>query len=56
MLLSLQPFDGTTPTSKMDFSKESFWVQLHNLSLDCMNEDIGRQVRETINEVKAVDA
>lgn len=54
-LLSPQPFDGITPTSKMDFSMESFWVQLHNLPLGCMHEDIGRQVGDTIIVVKACD-
>lgn len=54
-LLSLKPFDGITLSSKMVFTKKSFWVQLHNLSLACMNEDVGRQVGDTIGVVKDYD-
>lgn len=39
----------------MVFTKESFWVQLHNLPLAYMNEDIGRQVGDTIGVVKDCD-
>lgn len=54
-LLSLKPFDGYTLASKMDFSKEAFWVQLHELPIACMNEDMGIFISNTIGLVKACD-
>lgn len=39
----------------MNLSSESFWVQIHDLPIACMNEDIGTQIRKTIGRVKACD-
>lgn len=54
-LLSLKPFDGYTPASKTVFSRESFWVHLHDLPIDCMNEDMGTLIGNTIELVKGCD-
>lgn len=54
-LLALKPFDGCTLSLKMDFSKEAFWVQLHNLPIACMNAEIGNQIGSTIGVVKECD-
>lgn len=40
-LFNLKPFNGHIQPSRMDFTTESFWVQMHNLPLDCMNEKFG---------------
>lgn len=55
-LLSLKSFfGGCTSTHKMDFPRESFWVQMHNLPIACMNEDMGNRIRNTIGVVKNYD-
>lgn len=54
-LLSLKPFDGCTPVSKMVFAKELFWVQMHDLSIACVNEEMGTFIDNTIGEVKGCD-
>lgn len=51
-LLSLKPFNGYTPTIKIDFSKEVFWVHMHDLCIGCMNEKIGIDICKTIGTVK----
>lgn len=50
-LLSLNPFNGYTPIAKMVFSKEVFWVNMHNLPVGCMNEKIGIDIGKTISRV-----
>lgn len=54
-LLSLKAFDGCTPLGKIEFSKEQFWIQLHNLILTCMDEEIGRQIGQSIGEIEECD-
>lgn len=54
-LLSLKFFDGYTPPAKMCFSKEEFWVQLHNLPLGCMNVDIETEIGKSIGKVVECD-
>lgn len=54
-LLSLKPFDGLTPSLKMDFSKEIFLVQLHNLPISCMNDKTSSQIGEMLGTQKACD-
>lgn len=41
-LLALKPFNGCAPLSKVEFTKNALWVQLHNFPLVCMNEEIGK--------------
>lgn len=55
-LLSLKEFDGFTHVSKMEFLKEIFWVQMHDLPIGCLNVEIGTHIGSTIGEVKACDA
>lgn len=55
-LLVLKLFDGLTPFQKMQFSLKIFWIQLHCLSLACMNIDISKQMGKQIGVVKEVDA
>lgn len=43
-LLSLKPFDSCTPVTKMGFSTEVFWVQIHELPIGCMDERIGTDI------------
>ncbi|XP_042958054.1 uncharacterized protein LOC122293569 [Carya illinoinensis] len=54
-LLLLKPFDGFTPPQQMNFDYEAFWVHLSNLSLACMNLEVGTQIGKTIGNVKEVD-
>lgn len=54
-LLSLKPFDGLTLLLKIDFSKEIFWVHLHNLPIGCMDEKIGPQIGKTLGALKTCD-
>lgn len=54
-LFSLKQFDGRVPPAKMDFSKEVFWVNMHNLPLACMNEAKGTSIDNTIGTVIECD-
>lgn len=54
-LFSLKEFDALTPVFKMEFSKEAFWVHMHELPIGCMNEDMGEQMGKTIGAVKKCD-
>lgn len=54
-LLVLKPFDGLVPPQKMSFDCEDFWVQMNNLSLACMNHEVGQQIGGTIGDVKGLD-
>lgn len=42
-LFNLQLFDGCTPPSRIDFHEASFWMQMHDLPILCMNQDTGMQ-------------
>lgn len=55
-LFVLRSFDGTTQPHLMNFSYESFWTQMHNIPLGCMNRQMGEQIRGTIGKVMGVDA
>lgn len=39
----------------MNFDKEEFWVQLHNLPLAYMNKECGDQIGKSIGRVIEVD-
>lgn len=54
-LLFLKVFDGHTPPSRMDFTKEAFWVLMHDLPLACMNEKFGFQIGNTIGSIQMCD-
>jgi hypothetical protein len=40
---------------QMDFSKSSFWVQVHDMPLICMNREVSYKIGKTIGEVEEVD-
>lgn len=54
-LFSLKLFDGRLPHAKMDFSKEIFWVHMHNLPLACMNKLKWTSIGNTIGTVMECD-
>lgn len=35
----------------MDFSKSSFWVQIHNLPLTCLTHDVAIEIGESLGDV-----
>lgn len=41
--LVLNMFDGFSQPNKMNFDTESFWIQMHNLHLACMNIEFREQ-------------
>lgn len=51
-LLPLKPFNGCTLASKMDFSRESLWVHMHDLPIVCMNKEIGTFIGNTIEKAQ----
>ncbi|XVF47094.1 hypothetical protein PTKIN_Ptkin03bG0081700 [Pterospermum kingtungense] len=54
-LLVLKEFDGSMEPEKVIMDCCTFWVQVHGLPLDLMNEKIGFVLGETIGEVLEVD-
>lgn len=54
-LFSVDEFDGVTPPASIDFEMVSFWVRMYNLSLACMEEDVGHQIGSTMGIVEAID-
>lgn len=52
LFLLLKPFDGYMPAAKIDFSKEFFWVHMHKLPIDCMNERTRTDIGKSIGVVK----
>ena len=50
-LVVLQNYDGTSPMEHVDFSKSSFWIQLHNLPLTCLNPDIAMEIGDSLGDV-----
>lgn len=54
-LLSLKEFDGYTPVSRMDFSIEAFWVNMHEFPNGCMNVKMGNHIGSSIGVVKECD-
>lgn len=43
------------PISKMNFSTEAFWVHMHDLSIRCMTEEMGREIGKRIGKVIKFD-
>lgn len=54
-LFVLNVFEGFSQPSRINFDREEFWVQLHNLSLAYMNKDCGKQIGNSIGQVIDVD-
>ncbi|KAL0012133.1 hypothetical protein SO802_007241 [Lithocarpus litseifolius] len=45
-LVVLQRYDGLLPMDRVDFSTSSFWIQLHNLPLSCLNPEVALEIGE----------
>lgn len=39
----------------MEFRNVAFWIQLHHLSLACMNREVGQQIGQTVGEIEDID-
>lgn len=40
ILFSVEDYDGTTPSTAIEFEKVSFWVCIFHLPLDCMGQEV----------------
>jgi hypothetical protein len=40
---------------QMDFTQSPFWVQVHDMTLGCMNREIGQKIGATLELVEDVD-
>ena len=47
----LQRYDGILPMDKVDFSKLSFGVQIHNLPLSCLTPEVALEIGESLGTV-----
>lgn len=47
-LFVMKDFDGLTPPRNMKFETASFWVQIHNLPLACMNREVGYKIGSSV--------
>ncbi|XP_042949100.1 uncharacterized protein LOC122281356 [Carya illinoinensis] len=54
-IVAIQLFDGSIPFNEIVFNYELFWVQIHNLPLNSMNQEVGGQVGAIIGKVLKVD-
>ena len=36
---------------QVDFSKSSFWIQIHNLPLTCLSPDVAMEIGESLGDV-----
>ncbi|KAK7861031.1 uncharacterized protein CFP56_029151 [Quercus suber] len=50
-LVVLQRYDGILLMDKVDFSKSSFWVQIHNLPLSCLTPEVALEISESLGTV-----
>lgn len=55
-VLVLQDVDETIPPLQMDFQHSPIWIQVHDMSLVCMNREVGNQIGESLRVVEEVDA
>lgn len=54
-LFSVEEFDGLTPPTQIVFKKTAFWIRILNLTLACMNKDVGILIGSTMGSVEEVD-
>lgn len=54
-LFVLQELDGLSQLTKISFDHETFWFQLHELSIRCMNRFYGKLIGNSISKVKEMD-
>ena len=50
-LVVLQRYDGILPMEDVDFSKTSFWVQIHNLPLGYLTPEVALEIGESLGTV-----
>ena len=43
-MLVINEYDGNILPSQLDFNQSPFWVQVHNMSLVCMNKSVGQRL------------
>lgn len=55
LLIALKPLGSTLTPKKMVIDKEAFWVQLHDLSVMCMNRFFGNLIGSSIGQVLDAD-
>ena len=51
-LVVLQRYDGILPMEDVDFSKASFWVQIHNLPPGYLTPKVALEIGESLGTVK----
>lgn len=54
-LLVIEELKGCGDISKMRFDGASFWVQIHNLLVICMNKDVGWFLSSQLGKVEDID-
>ncbi|TXG68547.1 hypothetical protein EZV62_003482 [Acer yangbiense] len=50
-LIALEKQEGSENISKLGFNKADFWVQIHDISILCMNQRVAKWIAEQIGEV-----
>lgn len=54
-ILVLNEFDGRIPVTQVEFTHSSFWVQVHDMPLICMNKMVGAHIGESLGDLEEVD-
>ena len=54
-LLALNEFDGSCPTTQIQFACSIFWVQLHGVPLFYMTKQTGERIGKQLSSVEEVD-
>jgi hypothetical protein len=54
-LIAVEDYDGLIPPTQMGFDTAAFWIRMFDLPLDCMSNDVGQKLGETVGEVEDVD-
>ncbi|KAF5475845.1 hypothetical protein F2P56_007609 [Juglans regia] len=53
-LLCLHAFEGNMPVNDIQFTREEFWLQVHNMPLGTMTEEVGKQIGKNVGKVLKV--
>ena len=54
-IIALEEPKGMGKFQELEFCRVSFWVQLHNLPLLCMNQEVGLILGKMIGRVEEID-
>ncbi|KAK1583383.1 hypothetical protein Q3G72_023281 [Acer saccharum] len=54
-ILALEEPKGMGKLQELEFCRVSFWVQLHNLPLLCMNQEVGMVLGRMLGRVEEID-